>query len=161
MRTTVTLDDEQAAHVEQLGESDESNAAVVARCVDRSQQLTDCTQERTELRERVQTLEAECERVDDLEAERDRLDDEVSQLRGELADARETVARLEGRLEATDDRLADKDAEIDRLQTTVESQAARISELTSMASALNERSTELQVREKESAGLLSRWFGSD
>jgi TolA-binding protein len=57
MRTTVTLDDAQSEHVDAVRTSpDESDAAAVRRCVERSQQLAEC-------QERIGELETEVERV--------------------------------------------------------------------------------------------------
>jgi len=57
MRTTVTLDDELAAHVDAVrAQADDSNAEAVRECVRRSQRLDEC-------RDRVAELETEVERL--------------------------------------------------------------------------------------------------
>jgi len=60
MRTTVTLDDGHVEHLDSIRESpDEPDAAVVRRCVERSQELTDAEQRVEELETEVQQQQAE------------------------------------------------------------------------------------------------------
>ena len=57
MRTTVTLSDALAEHVDaQRPQADDSDAAAIRACIKRSQELDEC-------RDRVAELEAELERV--------------------------------------------------------------------------------------------------
>jgi len=64
MRTTVTLSDAHVEHLDAIRESpDEPDAAVVRKCVERSQRLTDAEQRVDELKTEVQQQQAE---IDDL-----------------------------------------------------------------------------------------------
>jgi len=60
MRTTVTLDDALAAHVDaQRASADDSDAAAVRRCIERSQELETCRERVAELETRAERLENE------------------------------------------------------------------------------------------------------
>jgi len=161
MRTTVSLnDDELIAHVESLREDDETDAEAMRAAIRQSQQYAAVEQEAEQLRARVAELESQQADVERLQARLEELDADLEATESALQEVREERAELRGELNRADEQLADKDSEIERLQSTVEGQAARISELTNMASAMNQKNTEL-VEKGESGGLWSRLFGGD
>jgi len=91
MRTTVTLDDTQVEHLDAIRESDdEPDAAVVRRCVERSQELTDAEQ-------RVEELETE---VQQHQAEIDRLNRKLQEAHGAIETTNELVRKVDSDLSA-------------------------------------------------------------
>jgi len=113
MRTTVTLDDEHVAHLDVIRESaDEPDAAVVRRCVERSQELTDCEQRVTELEQELTALEEEIAAMEaDHETELEQKDARIRELNNMLGEAHsridttnELVERVGGELTARERR---------------------------------------------------------
>lgn len=59
MRTTVTLDEDLADHVEDIREADDSDAQAIRRCVRRSRRLEECEKDRDAARAQVDELRSQ------------------------------------------------------------------------------------------------------
>jgi len=91
MRTTVTLSDGQEEHLDAIRESDdEPDAAVVRKCVERSQRLTECEQHVEELETEVQQHQAEI----------DRLNRKLQEAHGAIETTNELVKKVDSDLSA-------------------------------------------------------------
>ena len=91
MRTTVTLDDAHVEHLDSIRESDgEADAAVVRRCVERSQRLTDADQ-------RIDELETELRHT---EAELDEANKRLREAHGKIETTNELVQKVDSDLSA-------------------------------------------------------------
>jgi len=91
MRTTVTLSDAHEEHLDAIREQeDEPDAAVVRRCVERSQRLTDAEQ-------RVDELETE---VEHKQAEIDDLNRKLQEAHSSIETTNELVKRVDSDLSA-------------------------------------------------------------
>ena len=113
MRTTVTLDDENIAHLDAIRESEnEPDAAVVRRCVERSQRLTDAEQRVTDLEQTIEELREEIDRMEaDHQTELEQKEARITELNNMLGEAHakidttnELVERVEGELTARERR---------------------------------------------------------
>jgi chromosome segregation ATPase len=113
MRTTVTLDDDHVAHLDSIREhDDEPDAAVVRRCVERSQELTAAEQRVTAVEQELTALEEEIAAMEaDHETELKQKDARIRELNNKLAEAHsridttnELVERVEGELTARERR---------------------------------------------------------
>jgi len=113
MRTTVTLSDAHVEHLDAIRESeDEADAAVVRRCVERSQELTDCEQQLTECEQTITELREEIAAMKaDHETELEQKDARIQELNSMLGEAHskidttnELVERVEGELTARERR---------------------------------------------------------
>jgi len=89
MRTTVTLADDHVEHLDSIRESDgEPDAAVVRRCVERSQRLTAADQ-----------------RIDELETE-------LRHTEAELAEANKRLREAHGKIETTNELVQKVDSDL-------------------------------------------------
>jgi len=106
MRTTVTLTDEHVAHLDSIREHDnEPDAAVVRRCVERSQRLTECEQELTEVEQELTELESEYEtEIEHKDARIQELNNKLAEAHSRIDTTNELVSRVEGELTARERR---------------------------------------------------------
>ena len=106
MRTTVTLDDEHVEHLDAIRESeDEPDAAVVRRCVERSQRLTAAEQRVTEVEQELTELEAEYEtEIEHKDARIRELNNKLAEAHSRIDTTNELVERVEGELTARERR---------------------------------------------------------
>jgi len=106
MRTTVTLDDDHVAHLDAIREhDDEPDAAVVRRCVERSQELTDCEQRVTEVEQELTELESEYEtEIEHKDARIRELNNKLAEAHSRIDTTNELVERVEGELTARERR---------------------------------------------------------
>ena len=91
MRTTVTLADEHVEHLDSIRESDEeADAAVVRRCVERSQRVE-------QLEQRIEELETELRHT---EAELDEANKRLREAHGKIETTNELVQKVDSDLSA-------------------------------------------------------------
>jgi len=106
MRTTVTLDDDHVAHLDAIREhDDEPDAAVVRRCVERSQELTAAEQRLTECEQELTELESEYEtEIEHKDARIRELNNKLAEAHSRIDTTNELVERVEGELTARERR---------------------------------------------------------
>ena len=102
MRTTVTLADEHVEHLDSIRESgEEADAAVVRRCVERSQRLTAADQ-----------------RIEELETE-------LQQTEAELAEANKRLREAHSRIETTNELVQKVDSDLSARERKQRASAAQ------------------------------------